>query len=896
MDVFFKYTVKSLKENRTRTVVTIIGIILSVAMFTAVTESMVSGQSYLVKSVKNSVGSFHYVYYNIDGDTLSKIQNDGDFSSVAYMKNTGYAKFDSANEYMPYLHVAGISKNFTDSVAVRLTEGRMPENSGEIVISKQAVSGEGESFRVGDVLNLELGRRIADGQELWQDIRFNEQETLEPLYTKTYTVVGICLRPDENIERYEAPGYTCYTVDDGSVNSSSQVFVTAADPARVAQLMSEKFELYGYGLNQNYDLLTFQGYENDGLTAVALGLGTLLIVLIMAGSVALIYNSFSISVSERTKQFGILRSVGATKRQMRRTVSYEALALCVIAVPLGLIAGCGGIAVTFRLLADEFDTVTDEFINKIGSGGTSIHLVLSAPALLCAVAVSVITVIISARIPLRKALKLSAIEAVRMSSEIREKKRKFRTPAFIYKLFGFPGFIAHKNFSRSRRRYRTVIASLTASFVLFISASSLCNYFTTTFEMKTEIEGCDIEIGFNPNKMSYEKMRDTAARIAAINGVRDYGILDNHDENLIVERDCVSESFEREDMSGNGKFADGVFARYFLDDDQFRKLVRTAETVNVDFFDKDAPAAILYDNIEKEDFNEDGETVYLHYKMFPVNKLPYDLPLYKAKYEIDGFVFDGEASEENGKFTYRAIEDENGEKIKKFPAEECLIRENVTIGGRADKAPFYIANRGTVLIYPESMKTAVMGGEQERTYMFMYLLCDDHAAVVTELEKMETDSGEAFFFNDYAAENERILSLTKLIRVFSYGFITLISLIAASNVFNTVSTNITLRRRELAMLRSVGMGDRAFSRMFDYESLIYGVKALLWGVPLSAVTCVVMYKIVERAGFDTGFLVPWGSVAAAVISIFAVVFASMIYSSGKLKEENPMDELKNENI
>ncbi|MCQ2463446.1 MAG: ABC transporter permease [Clostridia bacterium] len=895
MDVFFKYTVKSLRQNRTRTVVTVIGIILSVAMFTAVTESMVSGQAYLLNGVKTSVGSFHYVYYNIEPDTLSKIQSDGDFSSVAYMKNNGYAKFDSANEYMPYLHIAGISENFTDMAAVCLTEGRMPENGGEIVISKHAVTDAGGGFRVGDVLTLELGRRMLDGYELWQDIPFNEQEKFEPLYTKTYTVVGLCLRPDEKIERYEAPGYTCYTVDDGSVSASSQVFVIAAQPAQVDRLMSEKFDLYGYGMNMNYDLLTYQGYGNEGLTGVALGLGTLLIVIIMLGSVALIYNSFSISVSERTKQFGILRSVGATKRQMRRTVSYEALMLCAAGVPFGLIAGCAGIAVTFRLLADEFDTVTGEFINTV-SGAARMHLVLSAPALLCAAAVSVITVLISARIPLRRALKLSAVEAVRMSADIKEKKKKFRTPAFIYKLFGFPGFIAHKNFSRSRRRYRTVIASLTASFVLFISAASLCNYFTETFEMRTDIDGCDIEVGFNPNRMSGEEMREMAARIAAIKGVEDYALLSSYDEYLIVERGSVSETFEKENLNADSLYADGEFARYFLDDAQFKKLTKTADTVNIDFFNKNAPAAILYDNIEKRDFDEEGKEIYLRYKMFPVNKLPYDLTLYKAEQEMDGFIFDGEAGDENGKFTYYSIEGENDIKTKKFTAEECLTRESVTIGGRAQKAPFYIENRRTVLIYPESMKTAVLGEKTDRNYMFMYILSDDHAAVASQLEKMITDSGEGFFFNDYAAENEKLLSLTKLIRVFSYGFISLISLIAAANVFNTVSTNITLRRRELAMLRSAGMGEKAFNRMYYYESLIYGVKTLLWGVPLCAVISVVMFYIVSDAGFDTGYLVPWGSVAAAVISIFAVVFASILYSAGKLKNANTADELKNENI
>ncbi|MFQ8600679.1 MAG: ABC transporter permease [Oscillospiraceae bacterium] len=118
--------------------------------------------------------------------------------------------------------------------------------------------------------------------------------------------------------------------------------------------------------------------------------------------------------------------------------------------------------------------------------------------------------------------------------------------------------------------------------------------------------------------------------------------------------------------------------------------------------------------------------------------------------------------------------------------------------------------------------------------------------------------------------------LQKLILVFVYGFIVLITCICVANIFNTISTSVALRRREFAMLKSVGMTPKGFNRMIRFESLFYGLKSLLYGLPLGFLAMYLFYNTLSGA-FEVPFMIPWGSIAVVVVSVFAIVSVTMLY-------------------
>ena len=173
---------------------------------------------------------------------------------------------------------------------------------------------------------------------------------------------------------------------------------------------------------------------------------------------------------------------------------------------------------------------------------------------------------------------------------------------------------------------------------------------------------------------------------------------------------------------------------------------------------------------------------------------------------------------------------------------------------------------------------------------------DDHKQSYRSLSAQLRDGGwENTTLIDHAETVESQRNIVTIIRVFAYGFIVLISLIAAANVFNTISTNINLRRREFAMLKSVGMNDSGLNRMMNYECILYGSKALLLGIPVSAGITYLIYRSVLE-GYETVYRLPLAAMGIAAVSVFFVVFATMLYSMKRIQRDNPIEALKNENL
>ena len=902
MNVFQKFTLQSLKKNRTRTIVTIIGIILSVSMFTAVTEAFVSAQQFALRYTEKTTGSFLFYTEMQTREKAQAIKNDEDIEEIATAEDIGYAKYPVANEEKPYLYISGISDNFTDIVAVNLIEGRLPENSSEITVSLAATKKNGTAFKVGETLSLEVGDRYAGDEKLSQCLYLQEGEELRNVRTKTYTIVGIMRRPDVDVEPFDAPGYSVYTKGDGTsehytVFAKAKNIGSVVDRLNAAKLTENSPEwTHDFPTDTNNSYITFSGHFEGALNALVIGLGTMLILIIAFGSVALIYNSFSISVSERTKQFGLLRSVGATKKQMMKSVLFEALCLCAVAVPVGLIAGCGGLALTLRLLSGTFDTVFGGLPE-----GVSLHLVPSFKALLAASVISVLTALLSAYIPARKAVKKSAIDAIRQSDEIKINPKKVKTSPFTYKLFGFPFMVASKNFKRNRKKYRATVVSLFTSIVLFISASSLCSYFKTGIEYQTaEYENYDILCS------SYD-MYGRGINDNLLNGIKDIKGIDSmvitNEYNVgFVERDVLSE-YGLEYTKETDEFINIGSEIRFVEDEAFKELLKENGLKEKDYFDPSDYKALLYDENMTYSYVDGKETIS-KYSNFKTDKAPFSFEIIKdlsghLDINDENYFFDGKTKTENGRlyFCFTPGRDE-GEPL---PSEDESIwveaqKETLTVGAVIEERPYYVSSR-TTLIYPlsaEKQLAQFLRFDGSR----IYIKAVAHRQVAADMYNLISSLGleDSVYTSDYAEEMETYRGIILIINVFSYGFIALISLIAAANVFNTISTNIYLRKRELAMLKSVGMTDKDFRKMMNFESILYGFKSLLFGLPVSAGMTVLFYIIVKEAGFDIDYYLPLESFAVSIISVFLVVFSSMLYALNKTKRDNIADALKNENI
>ncbi len=902
MNILNKVTLQSLLKNKTRTIVTIIGIMLSTALVCAVTTSLSSALNFGKESIIYYNGSWHGSVLDANTVICDEITSSDEIKNSTTAQVLGYAKKDVENIYHPYFRIFGGSSNFVKMLSVNITSGRAPENTQEIILPKFInKSDDSEKYQIGDTFTFEIGDRYFDGEKQGADAPANRyeygelvlaDEELRVRETRQYTVVGF----------YEADSLTY-------ADSSADIALTVQDDAPTGEYMyriyyelkkpkqtydfSKKYIDAGWTVDYNSELLLLSGVTlYKGIFNMIYALLAVLIGLIMFGSVALIYNAFAISVSERTKQFGLLSSIGATKKQLRKMVSFEAFAVSVIGIPLGIFLGIAGIGVTLALLGDKLASVMN----------MPFKMTLSvAPwAIVLACIVAIVTVRISVWIPSRRATRYTAIEAIRQVGDIKAEKKPIKTPKIIYKLFGLPGIIAHKHFKRSKKRYRATIFSLFMSIVLFISASSFTDYLVRVASDGFYTEKYDVSASYTtddpdePNEMLEQILADSNTKEATYT-ITDYNSFSNIDEKYLTDKvkkflKYTSESEIEIDL---------LFE--FVRDETFIDLLDEYGLDHDEYFNKESPLGIVVENFNLIN-TETGRMESYDLFKGDVNEIKCSFVKDKEGYSFYDYREDGMC-----RYLDDDYDDSDGsQNISDYfldvPASEALDSYTVRSGKRITEKPYFVGDTTfAMMIYPQSMREYAIGKqlasrdpESDKEDYTFYIISKNHSRSAEVLTDILRERGGHDYVYDYAADVEAQRNLILIVKVFAYGFIVLISLIAAANVFNTISTNISLRRREFAMLRSVGMSSKGFNKMMNFECVLYGTKALLLGLPVSAGVCWLIYRSIVE-GMDTRFYIPWSAVAISVLSVFAVVFATMMYAMSKIKKDNPIDALKNEN-
>ncbi len=863
MNIFHRVTLASLRENRTRTTVTVIGIILSTAMICAVTTLASSFLHYAMESEIYATGNWYGRALGTDYETYESIEDSEEAEGAVYLQQLGYARAEGCqNEYKPYIYLLGAGPGADEVLPIHMTDGRYPTSPEEILLPNHLYENGGVSYSLGDHLTLSLGQRVLDGDVLTQEspcyvndagnLAWNGEE-LSVRETRTYTVVGFYERLHWTLEWNTAPGYTAFTCADGTSGAYAyDVYFRTKDPGDIYGFMGA----HHLAQDTNSGLLMYTGtFRNPTFHATLYSLAAIIIVLIMFGSVALIYNAFSISVSERTRQFALLSSVGATKKQLRRMVLFEALVVSAIGVPIGILSGIGGIGVTLLFIGDKFSE----------GGPVEMTLSVSPLSVLIAAAVALITVLISAWIPSRRAVKVSPIEAIRQTNDVQVEEKPAKTSRLTYALFGLPGVLASKYYRRDKRKYRTTILSLFMSIVLFVSASSFTSYLmeaatagfeTVRYDLQYMAERTALEEAVEPDALLEQIRRADAVTGAAF-------ALEIPAGGVEVQTSCMTPeaiSFVPDTwVQGDGTVMLGNMHVNFVDDASFQALLAAQGLDEAAFMDDAHPLAVAVDGMTA--FNVHTE------RYAPIR--------YFSESSFDASLWT----------------DPTGS------APDASLH----IGAVITEKPDFLRNiDGPNLLYPISLGTSVIESFDEQTASQSYyftIVSDAHAqsdaAVQTLLRENRCPDPDSLYDLTGSVESDR--NTITIIRVFSYGFIVLISLIAAANVFNTITTNISLRRREFAILKSVGMSGKGFNRMMGFECLLYGSRALLLGLPVSCLVTWLIYNAI-RLSYATDFRLPWATMGIAALSVFLVVFVTIMYAMRKVKKDNPIDVLKNENL
>jgi putative ABC transport system permease protein len=870
MNIVNKLTLRMLKENKRRTLVTIIGVIISVAMVTAVTTLFASFMNLLQKEAVADNGNWHVLYKNVTKEQLYEIKNDEETDTVFISRDVGYAELERGqNPSKPYLHVKEFDSTAFEQFSIELIEGRLPKTPNEVVISQQIIDDGGVPLEIGQTITLQVGDRyykVDDDEGITNNsfsLVYNGDELAETIINtveKEYKIVGIINAP--NWEHSFSPAYTV-------LSSTHEAFIGANEQVNASVLVKKLNRSIFNHSNQlaenlgieevifNDELLRYHGIvEGDNLNRTFISLVTIIIAIIVVGSVSLINNAFAISVSERSRYLGMLASVGATKRQKRNSVYFEGVMIGLISIPLGLIAGIGGIAITLSLL--------NGILQNVLNLRTELTVVVTPMSIILTIIISMLTIFISVFIPALRASRISAIDAIRQTKDIKLSRKKVKTSKLVRKIFGIEAEIGLKNLKRNKKRYNATIFSLVISIVLFLTISYFTNSLQKAAEMSNFNPEYDISVSFDQN---FEQIdQDVIENIRSFEDVTDmniiyyFGSIEGYVDKSKLSSSLKERSKDFPDMLEDGKYLYNIDVNVLEDED----LKSYVEQISVDFnplINSDHPTAILFNknhfyDMEKEKYVEEeavnldiGDKIALQYNDWVTEK----------RFQL---------------------------------AEEVEI-----IAEETEQLPLGIYNSTNpgqfILIMSKSSIEKLVGDiDIETETSEMYIKSSDPMKTVEDLENIGINKDSIYNVYESKKNDEQFLFV---LGVFVYGFITLITLITVSNIFNTISTSIALRKREFGMLKSVGMTPKGFNKMIHYESIFYGIKSLLYGLPISVIVMFLIYKATEFS-YEYEFYLPWKSIGIVIVAVFLIVGIVMLYSSSKVKKENIIDALKQENI
>ncbi|HEU4326825.1 MAG TPA: FtsX-like permease family protein [Roseiflexaceae bacterium] len=892
MNILTSYTLKYLRLNKKRTAVTVLGVILSAALLCGVFLLGASFQKVMIEHEIFMAGNWHAQFHGVPSAKAQHIAENSAVQAAMLSASLGSATSGSQNTVRPYLYVTAYDALSFQNQSIRLIAGRFPQNEDELLVSPVMVEDSGLDLKPGATVQLAFGKRnIPNYDEMvkaWGGeayVALHDGETFTPAVSRTYTVVGL-MAPlvDETSMPAAFPALTYLDPAQLAAADNVDVSILAHDPRSINTTAPEIAKSAGLevitgpdgqpakeSISYNERLLPWMGASGrSNYVRFFLIIMATLIALIVGGSTLVIYNAFAISIGERKKQFGMFASAGATAAQIRRIVLTEAGVIAAIGIPLGVLGAITGVGILLALTRG----IVSQLIVDAEQG---MQLVVSPPVIGLTVLLSAATILLSAWIPARRAARVSPIDAIRQSGEIQEgKPLNLRTSPLIRRVFGFEGELALKSLKRDRKRYRATVLSLMISIVLFVAFNALMLYTTTTRSMASQAMNFDLIIDLDYRQSQAKNFANLVSQLPE------------------VQRVTYRRSTYEQYIPARGVITDQAYqAMQELNNLRFENLPRPAEGGTYQF-------VLEVSAVGPVEFARYAAQLGLDPQQYSDPSAPLGILVNHTSLRQGGKLYDfdlfnlqpGDTITASPMSGWPSPQPENG-----APASLTW-----TVGAITQETP--VGFMGATLVPQLFVSDAVFDGLSDRLLQLgpinpgaMYIQSNDPDVAVETIERLyKTTVGGNFSYFSWEEANRSNNLQTLMTNLFFYGFLTLITLIGITNIVNTLDTNIKLRRREIAMLKSVGLTPGGFGRMLRYESLFYGLAALLYGLPLGIALSVFIYYQFSSGVSAFAFTLPWGAIVGCVVGILAIVFVTMMISGAMIRNDNIVDTIKDENV
>lgn len=886
MQILNRLTIRNLKLNKRRTIVTIIGIILATALLTAVATMAVSLKESVTLRSKKVDGDFHLLLYDMTDKEKESVINNRQVESYYETHEVGYGVLDGCvNDSKPYVYIEALDSDTFEKAEINVTSGRLPEDDSEIVISSHIKTNGGVKYNLGDKITFDIGDRTYNGKKLYQNDTYREDEQLEAKQTKTYKVVGICDRLPYGEEPRTAPGYSVITLAnkaDTSLNKSDIYLrfnkkalkdrydltadILGVDKTLFNKLNSGKLEdkeiqtlksqldkTHSYYINNS--LIKYEAFY-DSSVAFVYNMAAVVMVIIIITSAVCISNSFAISINQKTKQYGMLASIGATPRQIRKNVFFEAAFMGVI----GIVAGIGGgLSASYILVVLSNKMLIDTFEMSIVYAPSLLGVLLS-------IVLAIVTIVLSALVPAIRASRMSPIMAINHSEDIKIKSKSLKTPKLIGKVWGEGGVLAYKNMKRNKRKYRVITISIALSVSTFIALYGFMSLLTESVNRYAN-DKIDLRVYMSSYKsMSVDeankKVSNIVNRINNETNITDFTFARGFYASLKDEPKYSSDYKEVNKYEAGLAENNGYYISIIsLGNEEYGKYIKklgiSKETAQ--------SGGILVDNTYQY-INNGNDIKYFN-------------------------IYDGYKA--GDVLTYRIDTSNSSKSLDNSKSSDDTTLYDIRIVALSNERPFGYDNAYTsygYLIVSDDYMNRIDTKNTDST--LLNINCDDPDKAQDILVN-EFDIGKNNIVNA-AQERRNNENLILTIKIFLYGFIAIVSLIGITNIFNTVTTGMELRGKEFAMLQSIGMTKKEFDKMIRLESVFYGSKALIIGVVSGTLLSYVIY--ISAGESQLRYVFPLPAIVIAVIVVIILLLGIMKYSIAQIRKQNIIETIRNENI
>ena len=886
MQILNRLTIRNLKLNKRRTIVTIIGIILATALLTAVATMAVSLKESVTLRSKKVDGDFHLLLYDMTDKEKESVIYNRQVESYYETHEVGYGVLDGCvNDSKPYVYIEALDSDTFEKAEINVTSGRLPEDDSEIVISSHIKTNGGVKYNLGDKITFDIGDRTYNGKKLYQNDTYREDEQLEAKQTKTYKVVGICDRLPYGEEPRTAPGYSVITLAnkaDTSLNKSDIYLrfnkkalkdrydltadILGVDKTLFNKLNSGKLEdkeiqtlksqldkTHSYYINNS--LIKYEAFY-DSSVAFVYNMAAVVMVIIIITSAVCISNSFAISINQKTKQYGMLASIGATPRQIRKNVFFEAAFMGVI----GIVAGIGGgLSASYILVVLSNKMLIDTFEMSIVYAPSLLGVLLS-------IVLAIVTIVLSALVPAIRASRMSPIMAINHSEDIKIKSKSLKTPKLIGKVWGEGGVLAYKNMKRNKRKYRVITISIALSVSTFIALYGFMSLLTESVNRYAN-DKIDLRVYMSSYKsMSVDdankKVSNIVNRINNETNITDFTFARGFYASLKDEPKYSSDYKEVNKYEAGLAENNGYYISIIsLGNEEYGKYIKklgiSKETAQ--------SGGILVDNTYQY-INNGNDIKYFN-------------------------IYDGYKA--GDVLTYRIDTSNSSKSLDNSKSSDDTTLYDIRIVALSNERPFGYDNAYTsygYLIVSDDYMNRIDTKNTDST--LLNINCDDPDKAQDILVN-EFNIGQNYIFNA-AQERRNDEKLILTMKIFLYGFIAIVSLIGITNIFNTVTTGMELRGKEFAMLQSIGMTKKEFDKMIRLESVFYGSKALIIGVVSGTILSYVIY--ISAGESQLKYTLPLLAIVMSVIVVIILLLGIMKYSIAQIRKQNIIETIRNENI